>query len=372
MSFTFPIRYENMTAKNIIKFIFLLFLLPLSCTAQTIFAPEVPIKTLRDTAVFFDFGKYDLRPASNEILEQLAVEIKNLKNVTIEVTAHTDAIGTNDANDVLSQNRADAVKQFLATKGIPDSIITAQVFGENIPVADNESEAGRQANRRATIKVLRAMPTGTYKGRVVDFDTKKGIKAEIIFRSKTERDSFSTDENGEFITKLPLGEVIGFDVYAPCYFFENRMFRIERTGELEFALPKVKKGAVFPIKNLYFVGNKAVLLPKSEPTLPRLLAFMKRNDCGIVEIAGHINQPNRPPVIPESWDYKLSVRRAQLVYDYLLENGITADRMTYQGYGNSQMIHPTARTEEKQAMNRRVEIRVIESTEEDLSAEKNK
>lgn len=339
---------------------------------QAIFSPKMPVKTLRDTAVFFDFGKYDLRPLSKQVLQELVNEIKSLKNTTIEVTAHTDAIGTSAANDILSQNRADAVKVFLASQGIPDSIITAQVFGENIPIADNESEEGRQANRRATIKVLRAIPTGVYKGRVIDFETRTGIQAEIIFRSKTERDSFSTDENGEFITKLPLGEVIGFDVYAPCYFFENKMFRVERTGELEFALPKVKKGAVFPIKNLYFVGNQAVLLPKSEPTLPKLLAFMQKNDCGKIEIAGHINQPNRPPVHPDSWDYKLSVRRAQLVYDYLLENGISTDRMTYQGYGNSQMIYPTARTEEKQAKNRRVEIRVIESTEEDLSVEKNK
>ena len=358
-----------MNAKKIIL-AFLLAYLPLLGFSQTIFAPEVPIKTLRDTAVFFDFGKYDLRPASIVVLQDLAIEIKDLKNVSIEVTAHTDAIGTNEANDILSQNRADAVKIFLATQGIVEDIITAQVYGENIPVADNDSEAGRQANRRATIKVLRAMPTGTYKGRVVDATTKEGIQAEIIFRSKTERDSFTTDANGEFISKLPLGEIIGFDVYAPCYFFENKMFRVKRVGELEFALPKVEKGAVFPIKNLYFVGNQYVLLPKSEPTLPKLLAFMKKNDCGKIEIAGHINQPNRPPVVPESWDFKLSVNRAKMVYDYLLENGISADRMTYKGYGNSQMIYPTARTEEKQAKNRRVEIRVTESVDLEISAEK--
>ncbi len=358
-----------MNAKKIIL-AFLLAYLPLLGFSQTVFAPEVPIKTLRDTAVFFDFGKYDLRPASIAVLQDLAIEIKDLKNVNIEVTAHTDAIGTNEANDILSQNRADAVKDFLATQGIVEDLITAQVYGENIPVADNDSEAGRQANRRATIKVLRAMPTGTYKGRVVDATTKEGIQAEIIFRSKTERDSFTTDANGEFISKLPLGEIIGFDVYAPCYFFENKMFRVKRVGELEFALPKVEKGAVFPIKNLYFVGNKYVLLPKSEPTLPKLLAFMKKNDCGKIEIAGHINQPNRPPVVPESWDFKLSVNRAKMVYDYLLENGISADRMTYKGYGNSQMIYPTARTEEKQAKNRRVEIRVTESIDLEVSAKK--
>ena len=339
---------------------FLILLLPCFTNAQTVFVPKTEAKILSDTLVLFDFGKYDLRPESVALLDALSNEIKNLKKIRVEVTAHTDSIGSIQNNEILSQNRADAVKAFLVANGIPDSIITAQIYGEAAPVAKNDSDAGRQQNRRATVKVLRDMPLGTYSGRVIDEQTKEGIQADIVFRSKTVRDSFSTDAEGRFTSKLPLGEIVGFDVYAPCYFFENKMFRVERVGELEFVLPKVEKGAVFPIRNLYFVGNKAELLPKSEPTLPKLLSFMQKNDCGVVEIAGHINQPNRPPVPPESWDFKLSVRRAKLVYDYLLANGIAADRMSYKGYGNSQMIFPTARTEAKQAMNRRVEIRVTE------------
>ena len=343
-------------------FLFLLLLFGLkTLRAQTVFIPSLETKVLRDTAVYFDFGKYDLRPASDAVLSDLAEEIKTLKNVRIQVTAHTDAIGTDAANTVLSQNRADAVKDFLVRQGVDAQIIQAEVFGENIPVADNESEEGRQKNRRATIKVLRDKPMGSYRGMVVDANTGQGIEAEIIFRSKTLRDSFTTDSTGKFIASLPLGEIIGFDIYAPCYFFENKMFRVQRKDSLRFELPKVEEGAVFPIKNLYFVGNQAVLLPQSEPTLPRLLAFMQRNDCGTIEIAGHINYPNRPPVDLESWNFRLSERRAKLVYDYLLENGISADRMSWKGYGNFEMIYPTARTEEQQARNRRVEIRVVDT-----------
>lgn len=345
-----------------IQFIFSCFVLFsfLSLPAQSTFSVPVETKLLRDTAIYFDFGKYDLRPVSDSILTALALEIQDFKKIRIQVTAHTDAIGTGEDNDILSQNRADAVKDFLIKQGIDAQIISAEVFGENAPIADNESDEGRQQNRRATIKVLRDKPLATYKGRVVDVATGQGIEAEIIFRSKTLRDSFSTDPNGEFISKLPLGEIVGFDVYAPCYFFENKMFRVERKGELRFELPKVEKGAVFPIKNLYFVGNQAVLLPKSKPTLPRLLAFMQKNDCGKIEIAGHINYPNRPPVDLQSWNFKLSQRRAKLIYDYLLENGISKDRMSWKGYGNFEMVYPRARSEEQQAMNRRVEIRIVE------------
>ena len=360
---TFCLFQRYLCMKNILFLVSILLTFPLLTRSQSVFTPIAKTKVLRDTAVFFDFGKYDLRPASDSVLTDLTAEIRNLKNIRIEVTAHTDSIGSIEDNRVLSQSRADAVKDFMTAQGIAAEFITAQVYGEEQPAAPNGDETGRQQNRRATVKVLRDMPLGTYTGRVIDATTKEGIQAEIIFRSKTERDSFSTAADGTFISKLPLGEVIGFDVYAPCYFFENKMFRVERTGELEFALPKVEKGAVFPVKNLYFVGNEAILLPKSEPTLPKLLAFMRKNDCGKVEIAGHINQPNRPPVDEMSWDFKLSQRRAKLVYDYLLNHGITADRMTWKGYGNSQMIYPTARTEAKQAMNRRVEIRVIEERE---------
>lgn len=351
--------------KNVFAFLFLF--LSFYSQAQSTYAVPVQTKVLQDTVVYFDFGKYDLRPLSQAVLTSLAEEIRDLKKVRIQVTAHTDAVGTNEANDVLSQNRADAVKDFLAEKGISADIISAEVFGEETPVADNDSDEGRQQNRRATIKVLRDRPVGSYKGRVVDEQTGAGIEAEIILRTKTLRDSFTTDSNGEFLAQLPLGEVIGFDIYAPCYFFENKMFRVERKGDLRFELPKVEKGAVFPIKNLYFVGNEAVLLPESEPTLPKLLAFMQRNDCGKIEIAGHINFPNRPPVSLESWNFKLSQRRAKLVYDFLLENGISEERMTWKGYGNFEMVYPTARSEEQQARNRRVEIRVVASTLKDES-----
>ncbi len=79
-----------------------------------------------------------------------------------------------------------------------------------------------------------------------------------------------------------------------------------------------------------------------------------------IEIAGHVNHPNLPPVSETSWEYKLSVARAKLVHDYLLENGIPQNRIIYKGYGNWEMRFPHARTEEQMALNRRVEIRILE------------
>lgn len=359
-----------MKSTNILYALFCLFL-PISSWAQQpaeTTQNNATTKIIGETAVYFDFGKYDLRPDADSSLSQFFTEIKDKKNVRIEVTAHTDSIGTIEANTLLSQNRADQVKRFLVAQGIPDSVVTASVYGESTPVADNNSDEGRQKNRRATVRVLRDMPMGKYVGKVTDEATGKGIQAEIILHSKMMRDSFFTDKNGAFETNIPLGQIIGFDVYAPCYFFENKMFRVERVGQLEFALKKMDKGASFPIKNLYFVGNEDKLLPKSAPTLPKLLQFMQKNDCGKIEIAGHINRPNNPPVVETSWDFQLSVRRAKVVYAYLINNGISADRLSFKGYGNSQMVYPTARSEEQQSLNRRVELRVLDDRKPEVEA----
>ena len=80
-----------------------------------------------------------------------------------------------------------------------------------------------------------------------------------------------------------------------------------------------------------------------------------------IEIAGHVNFPNRPPVVEESFEYKLSVARAKMVYEFLLKNGIEEDRISFKGYGNWEMRFPNAISEQQQAQNRRVEIRVLEN-----------
>jgi flagellar motor protein MotB len=80
------------------------------------------------------------------------------------------------------------------------------------------------------------------------------------------------------------------------------------------------------------------------------------NPDAAVEIAGHVNYPNQPPVTKSSWEWDLSVRRARLVYTWLIDNGIDPNRLIYNGYGNHQMRFPNATREEQMSQNRRVEI----------------
>jgi outer membrane protein OmpA-like peptidoglycan-associated protein len=277
----------------------------------------------------------------------------------VHLTAHTDAIGEVQSNQLLSRRRAESVRTALLEKGLPDSILIIETFGESIPVADNEDETGRQLNRRVTIDVYEPRRMRYLEGQIRDETTGEGIQADIVLHGKGFRDSIHTDTVGKFRHPVPDNQVIGVDVFAKDHFFKTKMFKVQQGALLDMILPSAKEGETADINNLYFVGNQAVLLPKSEPELSKVLRFMQVNPHLRVEIAGHINRPNEPPVPKDSWNWKLSVDRAKLVYDFLLNNNIDSSRISYEGYGNTHMRFPYARSEREQALNRRVEIRVI-------------
>lgn len=312
--------------------------------------------------VLFDFGKYELTNESDSILQNIVLRIDTNRQYRIALRAHTDAIGSTEKNIELSQQRANAVKIGLVAKGIQPEIIKIAAFGEHQPKADNETETGRQLNRRATIDVFQIKKMLRINGQVVNENTQRKIVADIVFRSKETKDSIQTDTQGHFSTFLPLGAVVGMDVFAKGYFFETRMFKVQPNSkeDFKFSLKEAIVGAKMKLDNFYFVGNKAILLKRSLPELPKLLQFMQLNDSLKIEIAGHINRPNYPPVDKLSWEFKLSERRAKMVYDFLLRHKIAKERISYKGYGNFQMVYPEAKTEKQQALNRRVEIKIIE------------
>jgi outer membrane protein OmpA-like peptidoglycan-associated protein len=336
-------------------------LIPFWLSAQNLTFDSLDL--IQSEMIFFDFGQFELRPEADSILNSLSEAVTDDDNMVIHLTAHTDAIGSDAANQELSQNRAASVKNKLMELGLRDSILLIQPFGESQPIADNDTDEGRQKNRRVTIDLYQKTTMTYLKGQVKDPETGEGISAKVIIRQKAKRDSILTDSTGVFRFPVKDQTVVGLDIYAQGYFFETQMLKVDasKQEELKFELPKAEVGASVDIKNLYFVGNQAVLLEQSEKELPKLLTFLQINPNIKVEIAGHINRPFEPPVSQESWNFKLSVRRAQTVYNYLRRNGIPSDRISYQGYGNSQMRYPRARTEKEQALNRRVEIKVLES-----------
>ena len=103
--------------------------------------------------VLFDTGKYTLRPVAREKLAKLSGIVLAYPSLKLEVEGHTDSVGTDDYNQHLSEDRANAVRDFLVHEGINSSSIASHGFGESQAVATNDTAAGRQQNRRVELVV---------------------------------------------------------------------------------------------------------------------------------------------------------------------------------------------------------------------------
>jgi len=104
--------------------------------------------------VHFDTGKNTIRQDSYETLNNLAELMKRKKTMVIELAGHTDNVGNAASNQKLSEQRSESVKKYLIQKGVPAQRIIAVGYGQTKPVASNETEQGRQKNRRTEVNVL--------------------------------------------------------------------------------------------------------------------------------------------------------------------------------------------------------------------------
>jgi outer membrane protein OmpA-like peptidoglycan-associated protein len=102
--------------------------------------------------VLFSTGKWDLKAGAMAKLDQIAEALRG-KEQPMVVLGHTDNVGTHDLNMDLSQKRANSVRDYLISRGIPQDLISAQGKGPDVPVSDNGSIEGRASNRRVEIVV---------------------------------------------------------------------------------------------------------------------------------------------------------------------------------------------------------------------------
>jgi outer membrane protein OmpA-like peptidoglycan-associated protein/Tol biopolymer transport system component len=104
--------------------------------------------------VFFETNKYDLKPESKVELNKLVDFLKKNATLKIELRGHTDNVGDDKSNLILSDNRAKAVMEYLIANGIDKTRLAAKGYGETVPVADNGTTEGRQKNRRTEFKII--------------------------------------------------------------------------------------------------------------------------------------------------------------------------------------------------------------------------
>jgi outer membrane protein OmpA-like peptidoglycan-associated protein len=115
-------------------------------------APKVERTIILDD-VLFEFDESTIKPQAAEILDRLVAFMNENPSSKVNLSGHTDSIGTEAYNLKLSDRRWMSVRDYVVKKGVDSSRVSGQGFGESKPIADNETAAGRAKNRRVEIKV---------------------------------------------------------------------------------------------------------------------------------------------------------------------------------------------------------------------------
>jgi len=200
-------------------------------------------------------------------------------------------------------------------------------------------------------------------GKVYDKNTLSPLSASfelIDMQSNTVVVSSSSDPvTGEFVMSLPVDKDYALNVSCKGYLFYSMNFSLRNEHDatnpvkLDIPMQPVAVGEKVVLRNIFFDTDKYELLPDSKAELGKLIAFLLKNTAMHIEIGGHTDSDGS-----DAHNLVLSQNRAKAVYDYLTANGISAEKLSYKGYGESMPIDSND-TPAGRANNRRTEFKVI-------------
>lgn len=209
----------------------------------------------------------------------------------------------------------------------------------------------------------RPSPVSYLKGKVYDKETGRLLTAdyELINLSKNKVTiKNSTDETGNFLVCLPSGYNYGINVNKQGYLFYSENFMFE--GQHSIVAPFIKRIILSPIKvgekmnlsNVFYEFDSWQLKKESTSELNNLASLLSDNKDYIIEIDGYTDS-----IGSAGYNQVLSEKRALSVVNWLINKGISPDRLKYKGYGNTSPIGDNV-TVEGRKLNRRTEAKIIE------------
>ena len=104
--------------------------------------------------ITFATGRYEIRSEFYGVLDSVAKVLAEFKDTAIKVSGHTDSTGGDQLNQTLSERRADSVREYLIRRDVAAGRVQARGYGPRYPIASNDTESGRQANRRVELELL--------------------------------------------------------------------------------------------------------------------------------------------------------------------------------------------------------------------------
>ena len=269
--------------------------------------------------VYFDNNKFELNPLELVKLDKWILENKTSK--IISITGSTDEIGSLGYNDTLSKKRVNFIySKVIGKLKIREDFKTISL-GEKGATSDNNAE-----NRKAVIHYI--------------LEKDLHMEEEILGIKK------------EIKEEQPIPKI----VYPEKLVFENpngtkSEFKLDRAFMKKVG--EAKSGEKIKIENLNFVINTFAVVNESRGKLYELLLVLQKNPSLKIEIQGHLCCM---PIDRAD----LSTQRAKALYNFLLNQNITKDRLSYKGFGSSQPIYALPeKDEQERAANRRVEILIV-------------
>ncbi len=269
--------------------------------------------------IYFQFDKYNLSDSSAKELGKILIDKSKLEKIKIEGFA--DHVGSNSYNNILSLNRARTAYTYLIEKGL-DTLLPHEISGlgkRNLVMTNEEHNAN-------TDQLNRVVEITAYYQRVSN-------KNELI----KPKDSLPVQKKKDAVKESQI----------PQKSFEQQL----QEGNSNIVL-----------NNLNFIGGRHILLSTSIPILESVLETMKKYPTLEVEIQGHICCADISEIDGTDLDTNekaLSVNRAKAIYEYLVSNGINANRLTYNGFGSRNRLINPERNEADYSLNRRVEFKII-------------
>jgi len=200
------------------------------------------------------------------------------------------------------------------------------------------------------------------KGLVFDKSTKEILDAKVeiinLKDGKAIFDDIADPETGEFLATMMAGKSFGLNVSKDGYLFYSQNFTpemnlINKPFILEIPLQKIEIGGLVILKNIFFESGQFNLLPESKTELQQLIRFIRENPTVSIEIGGHTDD-----IGDIKSNLELSENRARTVYNYLLSNQVSANMISFKGYGEGLPLNDNA-TEVNRKNNRRTEFKII-------------
>lgn len=265
--------------------------------------------------VYFDTDKFELTKTENQKLKHWIENHYNEKIVAIN--GYTDEDGSNDYNDTLAKKRVRYIFDIIKDKVSIREDFESRSYGENFDQSENKAE-----NRKVTIYYIE--------------EKDLALENEILGIQKPEPEIIELVDN-----EVILGDTISKNI------------------SLEEKIINAKIGTTVKIDNINFYLNEKKIMKDSFPVLNELLMVMRKQPNLVIEVQGHVCcNPN----VDDKISIKLSHNRAKVIKQFLVDNGIHKNRISYKGYGSSQPVYKIPEKTYLEAIaNRRVEIMILDN-----------